>query len=80
MADVDKLGFQHTLISLAGLGVTAALAWHGSIDGQSAVLLIGGTLGITAVVANNQNNPPPALPVQPAPPVVPVPPAPPVAP
>ncbi len=78
---MDKLGFQHTLISLAGLGVTAALAWHGSIDGQSAVLLIGGTLGITAVVANNQNNPPaPVPPVQPAPAVVPVPPAPPVVP
>lgn len=53
-----KLDWQHTLISLAGLGVTAALAWHGSIDGQSAVLLIGGTLGITAVVATK--NPPPA--------------------
>ncbi len=79
MADVDKLGFQHTLISLAGLGVTAALAWHGSIDGQSAVLLIGGTLGITAVVANNQNNPP-APPVQPAPPALPPAPAPPVVP
>ena len=46
-----KLDWQHTLISLAGLGVTAALSWHGSIDGQSAVLLIGGVVGVTAVVA-----------------------------
>ena len=54
-----KLDWQHTLISLAGLGATAALCWHGSIDGQSAVLLIGGVVGVTAVVAAKPAPPPP---------------------
>ncbi len=71
--------WQHTVISLAGLGATAALAWHGSIDGQSAVLLIGGVIGVNAAVNAQQNAQlappapaPPALPpAAPAPPVVP---------
>ncbi len=68
--------FQHTLISLAGLAATAALAWHGSIDGQSAVLLIGGVIGVNAAVNAQQNNQPPP-PVQPAAPALPPAPAPP---
>jgi hypothetical protein len=55
--------WQHTLISLAGLGAASALAWHGVIDGQSAVLIIGGVVGVNAAVnvsAASQKPPPPA--------------------
>ena len=66
----------HAVIALALIGVAAALAWHGTIDGQAltailgtAVGLVGGSAGTLAVVGFQ--SPPQtgatAPPVQPAP-------------